>query len=79
MFSQILNLRIHDFFSRKMSCFLLKGAAKCVFFVKMNCFSNSFDLIRKILPCLKRKQEEFREKNSWIRRFGIRENMSRTC
>ena len=26
----------------------------------------------------KRKQEFFREKNSWIRRFGICENMSRT-
>ena len=41
------------------------------FFMKINNFSNIFDL-----PCFKIKQEKFREKNSWIRRFGIRENIS---
>ena len=42
-------------------------------FVKINSFSNIFDLNRKILPCFKRKQEK------WIRRFGNHENMSWTC
>ena len=27
----------------------------------------------------KKRQDIFLEKKSWIRRFGIRENMSRTC
>ena len=67
----------HDFFlinlivfrqkiviGRKIREILLKGAAKCLlFFEKINSFSNIFDLNRKTL---------------WIRRFGIRENMSRT-
>ena len=44
-----------------MSCFLLKEL-QSVFFVKINSFSNVFDLNRKILPCFKRKQETFREK-----------------
>ena len=42
-------------------------------FVKINSFSNIFDLNRKILPCFKRKQ------GKWIRRFGNHENMSWTC
>ena len=62
-----------NFFHKKMFCFLL---AKCLFFVKINSFSNLFDLNRKILPRFKRKQEKFGEKRSWIRKFGIRENMS---
>ena len=78
MFSRITNLRIHDFFPTKNVLFSFKGAAKCLF-VKINSFSNIFDLIRKILPCFKRKQEKIHEKKSWIGRFGIRENMSRTC
>ena len=36
------------------------------------------ETLRKILLCFKRKQENFWEKKLWIRRFGIRENMSRT-
>ena len=47
IFSRIPNLRIHDFFSQKMS----------YFFVIINSVCNIFDLNRKILPCLKRKQE----------------------
>ena len=43
--------------------------------MKINSFSNIFYLSRKNLPCFKRKQEKFREKHSWIRSFGIRENM----
>ena len=57
----------------------VKGALKCLFFVKIKSFRNIFDLNRKILFCLKRKQERFCFKNSWIRRFGISENMSRRC
>ena len=47
------------------------------FFVKINSFSNIFDLNRKILPSFKRRREIFCEKKWWIRRFGIRKNMSR--
>ena len=53
----------------------LKELQSVFFCVKINSFSNIFGLNRKILPCFKRKQE----KNSWFRRFVIRENMSRTC
>ena len=45
----------HNFFSQKMSYFLLKDL-KSVFFVKISSFSNIFDLNRKILPCFKRKK-----------------------
>ena len=51
MFSRIPNLRIHDVL------FSFKGAAMCLF-VKINSFSNIFDLIRKILPCLKENGEK---------------------
>jgi len=43
IFSRIPNLRIHNFFV----LFSFKGAAKCLFFVKINSFSNIFDLSRK--------------------------------
>ena len=62
----------------KNALFSFKGAAKCLFFVKINFFSNIFYLNGKILPRFKRKQEKFGEKRSWIRKFGIRENMSWT-
>ena len=55
MFSGIPNLQIHNFFSQKMSWFF-NGAAKGLF-LKINSFSHIFDLNRKILPCLKRKQK----------------------
>ena len=54
-------------------------SAKCLFFVKINNFNNIFDHNRKNLPCFKRKQENNHETNLWFRRFGIHENMSRTC
>ena len=60
-----------QFFSQRMSCFLL-NELQSVLFYEINSFSNIFDLNWKILPWLI-------EKTSWICRFGIRENMSRTC
>ena len=43
--------------------FSFRGAElQSVFFVKINSFSNIFDLNGKILPCFKRKQEKIREK-----------------
>ena len=76
IFSQILNLRIHDFFQEKCLVHIcILKELQSFFFVKMNSFSNIFDLNRKILPCFKRKQENFPKK---IRRFGVHENISRT-
>ena len=37
-----------------------------------------FSQKKTLCSSFKRKQDIFREKNLWIRRFGIRENMSRT-
>ena len=54
-------------------------SCKVSLFMKIYGFSNIFHLNRKILTCFKRKQEKIGEENSWILRFGIRENMSRTC
>ena len=68
-----------NFFHESCSWFLLKELQSVSFFVKINSFSNIFDLNRKFYLVLKEKQEKFREKNVWIRRFRIRENMSRTC
>ena len=52
--------------------FSFKGAAKCLF-VKMNSFSNIFNLNRKMLPGFKRNK-----KNSLIRKFGDLE-FEKTC
>ena len=68
-FSRILNLRIHDFYYANYIFCLKELQSVC--FCEKNSFTNIFDLNRKNLPCFKRKQEK------WIRRFGIRENMSR--
>ena len=74
--SESTNPRI---FLTKNILFSFKEAAKCLFFVKINSFSNIFDLSRKkSYLVLKEKQEKFCEKNSCILGFGIRENMSRT-
>ena len=54
--------RIHEFFFTKNVLLSFKVAAKCLFLVKINSFSNIFYLNRKILPCFNRKQEKFREK-----------------
>ena len=41
-------------------------------------FSNIFDLNRKILPCFKREQENFRAKNSWTLGF-VDSEFVKTC
>ena len=54
MFSRNPNLQIHVLFS-------FEGSAKCLFFVKVNIFSNIFFyLYRKILPRFPRKQKNRR-------------------
>ena len=65
--------RIYYFFA-KIFLFSFKVAAQCLFFLKINSYRYIFDLLRRILPCLKRKTE----KKSQILGFRIRENMSRT-
>jgi hypothetical protein len=75
-FSLVQNLTyFHEFriyestiFFMKKVLFSFKEAANCLFLKKNN---------RKILPYFKRKHEKFHEENSWIHRFGIRENMLR--
>ena len=47
------------------------------FFVKINSFSNIFDLNRKYYLVLKENKKNFVD--SQIRRFGIHENISQTC
>ena len=66
------------FFYLKNVLFSFKGAAKCLF-LQINSFSNIFDLNRKILPCFRWKIQKICEENSWILKFGIRENILRTC
>ena len=63
MFSRIPNLRNPQIFFTKNVLFSFKGAAKCLVFVKINSFSNIFDLNRKVVPCFKWKQEKCHEKN----------------
>ena len=66
----------HQFFFTKNVLFSFKGAAKCLFFVKINSFNlitylsfnNIFYLNRKILPFLKNENKKhIVKKNSWIR------------
>jgi hypothetical protein len=69
MFSRIPNLQVYEFFSQFFSYFLLKQGSridikKCI-----------YNYLFSLCSTFKRKQEMFRKKN---RRFGIRENMSRT-
>jgi len=76
IFSRIPNLRIPDFFWQKMSCNLLREL-ESVFLMKINSFSNIFDLSRKkTYLVLKEKQEKFCEKKLCVNRFRIRESMS---
>ena len=69
LFLRIPNLRIHEFFPRKMPWFLLKEQ-ESVFFVNINSVSTICNLNRKILPYFKRELEKFCEKK--FRGFGIR-------
>ena len=67
MFSQVPNLQIHEFFSQFFSCFLLK---------QDRIFLSRSKMLLKLCNSFKKIQDIFREKKSWIRRFGIREDMS---
>ena len=53
-------IRVYEstMFFDKMFCFFLKEVQR-VFFVKINSFSNIYDLNAKVLPWFKRKQENF--------------------
>jgi len=73
MFSRIPNLRIHDFFFMKFFLF----SFKTIFSIEIRNVAKTLLPQKKTLcSSFRIKQDSFREKNSWIRKFGIRENMS---
>ena len=66
MFSRIPNLQIHEYFSQIFSI-EIKNVAETVYFHKKRHFPAP----------LKENKTLLEKKKSWIRRFRIRENMSR--
>ena len=64
--------RIHQYFSRKMSCMIFKGPSKCLFFVKIDIYRNIFISMEKFFLVLKENWKNmvikicgFVIKNSW--------------
>ena len=63
----------HEIF---LGCF--KNKVEFFYWDQKFCYNCWFSQKRHFCSSFKRKQDIFPEEKSWIRRFGIRENMSRT-